>query len=1804
MPTIISRLAAEPAKIVIRAHPTRLGWLDPGGGRGMVFGVWLSAHWLNPAGWPATLADLPDEFCLWKNGPFLVRFQAWTLGPEKDAKPVSVGVEPIGLGVLRDVLHRGWVRAGAVGRNEDSTRDVLVKQFEEALDRRLGWGQSKDLAGKFPAHWRAACSGRFPDPKKDEPDPEESPALDALNWRIPSMLAGAATDVAPRPQALCLSFALRVMVPDGHTAESVLLLPDFEHNDAGPLSGHKHDKLAANGSTFWAEAGYGKVFQADVDERAWTVPLIRPNAAAEAAAAAAAAAKAAEAGADPAAAAAAAANPHPQVHLTTTPVAIKATNTGAPTKDARPPVGLDLKSFWIQLPKKAHDHNWIADLAPAARHALDPFGLVDDLLAESRWNPDPLKGFYLHANPDDQAEIASGGPAGELVAFLQAAIWRWVSAAIRPGLDQRSVLDRVAEACGMDRHPDWIKQRKDILDAAPAAEPAQPEKGGKLLSDAWRKRGDSERALAIFLLTKDFKDAGTPGNAPRLSDQVVGLLSALGNPEEPLLPLMVSEYLGGQASNSSVLRGVSDDRIYTPLLALHKDGLLFAALADAVLQPHWKKLCEFGPGSAQIRESFEGRAKLLAKAMFAALRAAPKPPRSLLDVPYKSMTFLEWSIDQRLSSAVAGLPSTQSASKPTPTAHAIAVAILPVALDAGDAAAEPEAGASNAAPEAKQEAGRDDPLRRLSGVGVLFRQQGNPWRVLNAVSLSELKPWELQKKMAVEAENNKRPVQVEAEQLLIDTVAPLRLGYSADLRTSVLEYDNGPIVGADPRQSASEPKPEGAAGNDDKLLDESDLEGSRGVFTYAPSLFRNSNDERLNAETARLEPLRFGITYEIAAFGIDASGALPKGLARFDSDDLDSPVWQLIKPWRPIRVPSEHNIDSVSVPYFRRVPVGACSLASDSDTSGGRRGPAGGIPPWPAGVRPVASERTVESLGIAAASLQRVRDRQSSSVMEEPLVGARPPLVVLTPAQPSGWMGPRLNAVSTVEFELRPPSVDFRTWDRWVRDGETLWAGGGPGVDKALREEVLSAFLADQDALLDPSEGALTIDDPAVIGIEVEVADVSTPLREGDEPPLYTDYHPLPNTADRPRAEVTANWPRRMPFGITLNWEESGSPKLIGAANASRLRYVINLPARPVHVNNRIQGPAIYRVSVYPVVENPPPGKNRFQDELKPEFFKPAIKAEGCWRTQTPWRLLVECIPKPPTVADNRDDRPHPSLPAPSAAFKRFIVESVGAEVRASLRFPSLAEADEFVYVKELRAEVQGWRWRGRPQRGDFAGAQLLKTLNEARNSPEDHLLQAKLLDEALAWELANMADRSDADARIAVAERSIDHLQTRIYTEDFRDSTAGVYLRLGLKLAHRYGPWAWSASSEPDTDGIQWAVQAGYSLDKGTGIGTGKDKDRTMRRKRFYLPCRRLAQLPPPKVKMVVPLTRAKPLGDDRPAGDAPVATEAPSVLVVLDEPWYEAAGPGESFNAEIEQVRVYDRQSHEFGPDPIVTGDAHAQDAANAAKPTLEIVGPLGHSFQEPGSLEERVNASSFIVQLGFTAAKPVADDLTQPPAGDGAKPPPDDPTCSSWWMAKLCFQRKLLPGAGLGEEEALASDRTPGRWVQFLPNWSEPIPGVKIKSIVRDESSGSGNQESSHRLEFDKEAEVDSTIKAARDRGFQLWVLLTSSIRSAGDRPEEGGFLAAFALRERHEPVFSGTLPASGRDVFARIVTVQRWEAHHKWHKDRRSPGSDAQVDRSPTIFEVLFGPANAPPMDALGRIVAMTPRVSIPISGRRD
>jgi|CXWL01.1.fsa_nt_gi hypothetical protein len=674
------------------------------------------------------------------------------------------------------------------------------------------------------------------------------------------------------------------------------------------------------------------------------------------------------------------------------------------------------------------------------------------------------------------------------------------------------------------------------------------------------------------------------------------------------------------------------------------------------------------------------------------------------------------------------------------------------------------------------------------------------------------------------------------------------------------------------------------------------------------------------------------------------------------------------------------------------------------------------------------------------------------------------------------WRG---DAQSTMTFAVQPPRVDIWTWHRWVR--------GNPAL--ATTADVVDVF-ADAFSLLDTTTDAETAaasraaspDDPAVTKLRLEVLDkrLGTSL-------AGLDIDLPPHTAG---ASGLARY-QRPAVGLRVT---VAAPTAATTAPTAK----VSLSPQGVIAISLAVPPAVARQAGNPGREDlaSPRAVAFFELRISPvittadqDRFLPAMRRE----LETALPILVE-VPAPPPADP---DRLHKALLAPSGDRR------VDFALDPSALTPAFREA-----IHRCELALQNWRWDGRSVE-HREGTGWVDGFRFPATPDQDPAL---VEDDAILF-----GDRSSLDHLTVPGAVDLVNAGTavRLHQLDLSSRPGAQYLRCGVIAFSRYesilDPVAAAIDSRRDATGERW--------------------------RRHVTACRYRGEVPAPRVKIVVPLTRSH-------SADV----RSPGLLVVLEESFYEPelGGLAERIEAEILQVTPGHAPDEapppslpELGPDATLDLDVF-----QGPLPDLRLHGPVGYTF-DTDTLAPLFRRAAVVLELASTRSL-------------------------AFYFAKVRFRRSLRPVADAARRD---SPWTAPIWVQLLPPvdaWQMSAAGGNEWRAISQLAWHPGTGFHARDPELDGLEPLASVPTAGGSR-LQLWRLITHRIVDLFGRADQEAYRA-------FEPAGAPATVAVAGDTL-RLVEVQA------------TPGT--RLPDSDSLFEALF--PSAARTAALGRSPEATARI---------
>jgi hypothetical protein len=1029
---------------------------------------------------------------------------------------------------------------------------------------------------------------------------------------------------------------------------------------------------------------------------------------------------------------------------------------------------------------------------------------------------------------------------------------------------------------------------------------------------------------------------------------------------------------------------------------------------------------------------------------------------------------------------------------------------------------------------------QNDPLRSISGIGVLLLEKGAAdWSALNIASLYV-------------NTNQASAVGTPPNWVLAasNIFAPYRISLRNGILQTAISYDSNPLIAQSPLTPMSKEVASGLSGTQvtkaNPLLQ----------FRYEPNLANFLDPTKVDS-WAHIYGLKFGRTYQFLAFALTNSGALPPQL----TDGIST--WNLQPP---VSFKAD-NLTLASSTYSRRVPISHPRLPFTAAADKGT------LPTFPSTVVPLARSLANSNPALAA-------DTNGKAL----------PLLLLW-ATPQNKQNPTASA--TYAFPVRPPQINLETWERWVAiytdplpppvpaPGPTPIPAPAPVLSMrntraALRSDFVTSAKKsvadgvpfDQQILASFASLDTSINDPAVSYLEFVLTPISTNATK-IQPADFDQLIPVP----APQA-IASTFTYLDGFAQV----QSGAYIVtIGIGTAIDMK--IDTTARTVNITV-LEGD-LWRLSVTPIVtqdsyalfEKFIGGDNQFS-QLVSVTDPTSNKPISVYRTQAASRDLLIEVAAP--IVDTKPQLIWRSLKLPFDAPNRMLT--------ATLDPSSLARPDLF-YKADITRQV--WRWMGRPfPGGTFPdGTPFDLPFPKALAAATDLNIEP-IIENALYWEAQAFAERSLTDTHttssnlnyqlVSLSTVATDGTVTTKTTSPSAQAVLSKYDLSKDPRAHYYLLSLTLHSRYEDLPSFYPSQRVISNLPIGKASTPWN---------RVFLPAAATSKAPPkPSILLCLPLT--EPLDPTPPTNGQPAPDIRTGFLVIADEPWPQIAGLAEQLLATIqwapdlnEPLESLDPGNPlpEIGPDPILFSTPYS----GPKNPGFADPGkPIGTTFDDLSSAPLFANTCfHFLLPDGLDLAdwhmakmtfiRSLRSDLTTPAIGNTLQSEPSDPV-----------------------------------WVQFLPSSyhfryqnvgaAAPAPApLNISQLSFQPAATNGIQ-----FYFDgKPVTILSGPVGVQTPPPQLeiWAMLMQQITDAAGKPGEtyrglfcaaqgGSFQPMAGTKIGKETVYT----PSPNDVLY-LIEVQ---------KDTRN--IDALADPG-GIPATLFAPTN-PDAEVTHRIVRLSPRIA--------
>jgi hypothetical protein len=856
----------------------------------------------------------------------------------------------------------------------------------------------------------------------------------------------------------------------------------------------------------------------------------------------------------------------------------------------------------------------------------------------------------------------------------------------------------------------------------------------------------------------------------------------------------------------------------------------------------------------------------------------------------------------------------------------------------------------------------DDPLRGIAGVAVLAKQStANNWNCLHTVSLSVL-------------DSSGTSVQTDLQPV---SFIPQRLSYRNGLLQAAISYSNKPLIAESPSAIMGQDIPR--SGDDPAEVP---------LFRYDAVPVKPDVAPNTLPFWARISGLKFGADYSFLAFAMRNSGALPFHLAA-------SPE----TPWVP-KLSSAFTPPAAPPPapaeYRRRVPVGPMRFVGKGNTI--VKFGADSLPAIPDSVEPMAKQLLAD---YTAAQFPPGTPNPDPTA-------PKPPLLLL-------WQSTGTTAnTATYKFSVRPPAVDFETWSRWI-DLETdppAASGADPATIKSYRNTRAAVFAdtswnapkdisgEEKDSFAELQAASVvdcTINDAAVKGIVLSLTRISGTKADGDSRFFaITPPQPLlPGFSEDGGDGLNEVQGNLVTVTVNMGASDRNASLLPGGSAGS---YTVSIPAGQVwklSITPAISDDDATRLENFmttaPKPGAPPPVVNA-------QFAGPAITVEASGNirlSNRPLEMLIEGA------------RSASLTPVDLWNTLTFAPPTAQATALSLTMNPANATASDWHLVRRVEVQRQVWRWMGRPFLKDDFPDKNLVDLNSVDKTatPQDGLRNA------LAWEVEAFAER-EVDSIRSAARPDFGAEPPKgawpvpeLFHADLTDDLRAQYFRFSATMYSRY-------EGLPGFQGFATGDNISALVKFNDTLSIPQRAKASTPWKRLFWPCRidDPKSLARPKVLLCIPLMRPLRIGDGKPSSQS-------TLLVILDEPWYQTGGLAEQLELMLDIASVQltgqanPTQLAQLGPDAIFKKNGLAQKQF-AFKATGK---PMGTTFDEASAAPLFAN-TCFQFDLTSLAVAAGVGSLDR-------------------YQAKVHFVRSLREDRTL--DGALFSPITESTWVEFQPS-----------------------------------------------------------------------------------------------------------------------------------------------------------------------
>jgi len=1033
-------------------------------------------------------------------------------------------------------------------------------------------------------------------------------------------------------------------------------------------------------------------------------------------------------------------------------------------------------------------------------------------------------------------------------------------------------------------------------------------------------------------------------------------------------------------------------------------------------------------------------------------------------------------------------------------------------------------------PGAQPDNEADDPLRAMSGVGVLLLEDNQTdWSALNMASIYV----NTAQTAAPSATAPVTPVWVKAA---ANVLAPYRIHIRNGIRQAAISYDNEPLIARSPLADMAAEVPV-------QMAPFATQANPLFQYRYEPDPVALLDNTKLDA-WARIYGLKFGHCYSLLPFRMFNSGALPVELTDGRNPLALQPPNQF--PFKPAPPNPASPILGTPPPvthacYMRRVAVAHPRIVSPDGSDQKLV-----LPEIPATVFPLA----------------RIRDKSAAAAPSPMLDSAGNPLPLLLL-----WnKGNKPTVNSSFSFNVRPPLINFETWDRWVAAQPDPRPDPSSPTTPTLRKtraavnaDKVRASRKNEDVVI-PATASIdpSINDPAISHLEFRLTAIST--GETTAPASLYLAVPFPQ-------------PLPLPLNPLDGFRQVQSAPCVVTISIGAIGFTLDpTPAAPKLTLNVPRG-EVWKLSITPVVSKDALARfEKFSLPIVDQFDPNPITPAPAFDRVNPYYRVIAA------ARDLLVETAAPLVDKPDAVWKslQLAFDPATRTLTASLAPGALARPDLFY---GLDITHQAWRWMGRP----FTETSFPCELGTGTATGDD-LNSTALLTKALAWEAEAFAERSltnthteSSNVNYPVLRNSAQDSLNNITTVLRSYATQSLTSRdLSNDLRAQYFLFAIEAHSRyeglPLFDDGQ-SIAASETIPSDTPAST---------------PWRRVfvrasaTPAPPPKPKILLCIPLPEPLD--------PTTSSVTSLLAIADEPWPQVGGLAEQLRAAIQLTRdpslPLDQASDparpplpEIGPDPILFPTSSL---APSQTPIVSFDGlgaPIGTTFDD-------LSAAPLFANTCFEFSLPsfVRDPVVKIPL-------PVD-----WYQARITFTRELdscLTEQPRGSQ--LVSLPSDPFLVQFLPSSyhfrykilpaGDPLPTpLNVRDPNFSFSVDAGNIQFQFGQPVTPMAGPAGVTPPAEH--LELWALVMHQITDAAGKPGQtyGGIYRADATGDFVPLATTGLPPAAVAKSSDSIYLLEV-------QTDSKQPHASLVIESA------LFSVPNAL-AEVTHRIVRMSPRIANP------